>query len=81
MDIKTKYNVGDTVWYRKMDKKIYSFTPREDKVIAITIRVKNNSDVEIIYFLESQVFHDKYLYATKEECQKACDQKYIYLPE
>lgn len=75
MKVETKFNIGDTVWYKKLDKKTYIFTPREDKIDAITIHVKNNSDIEIIYFLELlpfQIFHDRYLYATKEACQKAC---------
>ena len=78
MKIETKYNIGDTVWYEKLDKETGILFPVEDKIDAMTIRVKKNSNIEMTYFLEVlmfQVFNDADLYATKEACQKACDEK------
>ena len=80
MDIKTKFNVGDTVWYQKLDRKSNGFIPEERKIKSIQIVVNDDSNIDILYHFDCP-FWEGLLYATKEECQKACDQKYIYLPE
>ena len=77
MRINTKYNVGDTVWIIKFDYDKNEYVPDERKIVQIAIYVRENS-LNIIYSLDTlylQRFSEDQLYASKEECQIACDKK------
>ena len=77
MNIKTKYNVGDTVWIIRFNYDRNEYVPDARKIIEIAIYVREKS-LNIIYSLDTlylQSFSEDQLYATKEECQIACDKK------
>jgi len=77
MNIKTKYNVGDTVWIIRFNYDRNEYVPDARKIIEIAIYVMEKS-LNIIYSLDTpylQSFSEDQLYATKEECQEVCDKK------
>ena len=77
MDIKTKYNVGDSVWIERFNFDKNEYIPDARKIIVIGIYVREKS-LNIIYSLDTlylQSFSEDQLYATKEECQEVCDKK------
>ena len=77
MNIKTKYNVGDTVWIIRFNYDRNEYVPDARKIIEIAIYVREKS-LNIIYSLDTpylQSFSEDQLYASKEECQEVCDNK------
>ena len=75
MNIKTKYNVGDTVWIIRFNYDRNEYVPDARKIVQIAIYIRENS-LNIIYSLDTlylQSFSEDQLYATKEECQEVCD--------
>ena len=77
MNIKTKYNVGDTVWIIRFNFDKNEYVPDARKIIDIAIYAMEKS-LNIIYSLDTlylQRFSEDQLYASKEECQIACDKK------
>ena len=77
MRIETKYNVGDIVWIERFDFDKNEYVPDARKIIEIAIYVREKS-LNIIYSLDTpylQRFSEDQLYASKEECQIACDKK------
>ena len=77
MNIKTKYNVGDTVWIIRFNYDRNEYVPDARKIVQIAIYIREKS-LNIIYSLDTlylQSFSEDQLYATKEECQEVCDKK------
>jgi len=77
MKIETKYNVGDSVWIERFNFDKNEYIPYARKIIEIAIYVREKS-LNIIYSLDTlylQRFSEDQLYASKEECQIACDKK------
>jgi len=75
MNIKTKYNVGDTVWIIRFDFDKNEYVPDDRKIIEIAIYVREKS-LNIIYFLDALYLQtEDELYASKEECKEVCDKK------
>ena len=77
MDIKTKYNVGDSVWIERFNFDKNEYVPDARKIIDIAIYAMEKS-LNIIYSLDTlylQRFSEDQLYASKEECQEVCDKK------
>jgi len=77
MNIKTKYNVGDTVWIIRFNYDRNEYVPDARKIIEIAIYVREKS-LNIIYSLDTlylQSFSEDQLYASEKECQIACDKK------
>ena len=77
MDIKTKYNVGDSVWIERFNFDKNEYVPDARKIVQIAIYIRENS-LNIIYSLDTlylQSFSEDQLYASEKECQIACDKK------
>jgi len=77
MNIKTKYNVGDTVWIIRFDFDKNEYIPDARKIVQIAIYVREKS-LNIIYSLDTlylQSFSEDQLYASKKECKEVCDKK------
>ena len=77
MKIETKYNVGDSVWIERFNFDKNEYIPYARKIIDIAIYAMEKS-LNIIYSLDTlylQRFSEDQLYASKEECQIACDKK------
>ena len=77
MNIKTKYNVGDTVWIIRFNYDRNEYVPDARKIIEIAIYAREKS-LNIIYSLDTlylQRFSEDELYASKEECKEVCDKK------
>jgi len=77
MNIKTKYNVGDTVWIIRFNYDRNEYVPDARKIIEIAIYAMEKS-LNIIYSLDTlylQSFSENQLFNSREACQSACDQK------
>ena len=77
MKIETKYSLGDTVWIERFNFDKNEYVPDARKIIDIAIYAMEKS-LNIIYSLDTlylQRFSEDELYASKEECQIACDKK------
>jgi hypothetical protein len=77
MNIKTKYNVGDTVWIIRFNYDRNEYVPDARKIVQIAIYIRENS-LNIIYSLDTlylQSFSENQLFNSREACQSACDQK------
>ena len=71
MEIETKYSIGDTVWIIKFDFNKSEYVPEAMVVDEIAIHIRKNSNFgkDMYGVLEEKLF------ATKDECQKSCDEK------
>lgn len=71
MEIETKYSIGDTVWIIKFDFNKSEYVPEAMEVDEIAIHIRKNSNFgkDMYGVLEEKLF------ATKDECQKSCDEK------
>ena len=77
MNIKTKYNVGDTVWIIRFDFDKNEYIPDARKIVEIAIYVREKC-LNMIYSLDTlylQSFSENQLFNSREACQSACDQK------
>ena len=76
MKVETKFSIGDTVWYEEYDNDSDTFIPASSNLIRIQIVNWKENSFDITYFGKDMygVLEEK-LFATKDECQKSCDEK------
>lgn len=67
MEVNTKFEIGDIVWFIDNNRAIYL------EVTGITISLDFNADVEIVYSLhfEDKKLEESKLFKTKEELLKS----------
>jgi len=76
MDIKTKFNAGDTIWIKEFNSEAKKFMPESWQIDHINIKISKDGNAETRYYLGWwQGYFEYELYATEKECQDACDQK------
>ena len=76
MKVETKFSIGDTVWYEEYDNDSDTFIPEELKIKYIQVVNWKENSFDITYFGKDMYgFREEILFATKEECQKSCDEK------
>ena len=76
MKVETKFSIGDTVWYEEYDNDSDTFIPASSNLIRIQIVNWKENSFDITYFGKDMYgFREEILFATKDECQKSCDEK------
>lgn len=74
MEIKTKFNVGDEVWYIDMEHdKWFIFTDHTHKIKEIIVTAFDGC-YEVEYW-SYYGMREEDCFATKEEAQKECDKR------
>lgn len=69
MEIKTKYNIGDKVWYKYEDRK-----PSCAKIAAVHVwltRFKEGIKQQTVYTVGSIMREERFIFPTKEELLKS----------
>lgn len=75
MKVETKFSIGDTVWYEEYDNDSDTFIPEELKIKYIQVVNWKENSFDITYFGKDMYgLLEEKLFATKDECQKACDE-------
>ena len=75
MEIRTKFNIDDEVWYIDMEQdKWFIFTGHTHKIKAIEISVVSKDYYEVEY-IGLYYMREEDCFATKEEAQKECDRR------
>ena len=75
MEIKTKFNINDEVWFIDMEHdKWFIFTDHTHKIKAIEISVVEGNYYEVEY-IGFYYMREEDCFATKEQAQAECDKR------